>query len=267
MAGDLGGRVAVVMGAGTDGSGISNGQAAALAYAAAGAQVICADRDPEAAERTCTSVRMAGGAAYAYTADVTDEASMERTRTIAEDTYGAVHVLHHNVGIVTLGGPVETSPEAWARTVDANLTGAYLALRVFLPVLEATPRAAAVLVGSISAERWIGVPFASYAATKAGLLGLMRNVALQYANKDVRVNCLMPGLLDTPLVRNQMTAAYGGDVEAMMAKRHAQVPMGFMGTPEDLAHAAVFLASDRARYITGQTLTIDGGLSLALPGT
>lgn len=117
-------------------------------------------------------------------------------------------------------------------------------------------------IASIAADRWLGFPYVGYSATKAAMIGFTQNIAIQYAPLGIRANCVSPGFMNTPMVSSSLTAAYGGETEAMLEKRHAQCPMGFMGDAWDVASAALFLASDSARYITGVNLVVDGGLTL-----
>ena len=174
-----------------------------------------------------------------------------------------IDILHNNVGIVELGGPVEQSEEDWRRAMDANLTSVFLTCKHVLPVMERQGGGAIVNIGSIAGNRWLGVPYIVYSTTKGAIVPFTRSVALQYAAKGIRANTILPGLMNTPMVREGLTGAYGkpGDVEAMIRARDAQCPMGRMGDAWDVAHAALFLASDEARYITGTELVVDGGLT------
>jgi len=182
------------------------------------------------------------------------------------EAHGRVNILHNNVGIATVGGPTDVAPEDWQRTLDINLTGAFLTCRAFLPLLEESGHGSVINVSSVASQVFLGFAYSPYAASKAALEALTRDIALTYATRNVRANCILPGLMDTPMVRGQLTEAYGGDEEAMLARRNGQVPMERMGDAWDVAHAAVFLASDEARYITGQSLVVDGGLSLTIRG-
>lgn len=265
--GRLVGRTALVIGAGSSGPGWGNGKAAAVLFAREGARVIAVDRALGAAEETAAIIQAEGGTAIAVAADVTDTDSLTAVRDRADRDGWAIDLLHNNVGIATVGGPAELAETDWERTLSINLGGVYRAAHVFLDRLEASGRGAIVTVGSIAGNQWLGFGYAAYAASKAGLVGLTRNMAIEYARRGVRANLISPGLMDTPMVRGQLTGAYGGDEAAMLARRHAQVPMGRMGDAWDVAMAAVFLASEEARYITGQELVVDGGVSLAIPGS
>ena len=262
MAGRLEDRSAIVVGAGSVGPGWGNGKATAVTFARAGARVLCVDINRAAAEETAAIIAGEGGRAEAHRADVTDRAQVEALVARAVDLWGGVDVLHNNVGIVEVGGPVETEEAGWDRVMAVNLKSMYLTCKAALPVMEAAGKGAIVNIGSISAIRWLGVPYISYATSKAAILGFTRAIALQYAAKGIRANVILPGLMDTPMIVEPLKGAYaGGDVEEMRALRHAQCPMGRMGDAWDVANAALFLASDEARYITAAELVVDGGLT------
>ena len=262
MAGRLEDRTAIVVGAGSVGPGWGNGKATAVTFAREGARVLCVDINQAAAEETATIIAGEGGTAGAHRADATDPAQVEGLVARAVDLWGGVDVLHNNVGIVETGGPVETEEAGWDRVMAVNLKSMYLTCKAALPVMEAAGRGAIVNISSISAIRWLGVPYISYAASKAAILGFTRAIALQYAAKGIRANVILPGLMDTPMIVEPLSQAYaGGDVEEMRALRHAQCPMGHMGDAWDVAKAALFLASDEARYITAAELVVDGGLT------
>ncbi|EJN08913.1 SDR family NAD(P)-dependent oxidoreductase [Herbaspirillum sp. YR522] len=255
-------KVIIVTGAGSVGEGWGNGKAAAALYAREGGKVLAVDRSIEAAQQTCDIIRAEGGICEVLAADVSSSADVKAIAEAAMDHFGQVDVLHNNVGIAETGGPVETSEESWNRLVAVNQTSLFLTHKHVLPIMEQQRRGAIVNISSLAALRWIGFPYLGYTATKAAILAFTKNVAMQYAPLGIRANCVLPGLMDTPMIREPLKAAYGGDVEQMRAKRHAQCPMGFMGDAWDVAHASLFLASDHARYITGLDLIVDGGLSL-----
>ena len=259
-AGRLDGRVALVMGAGCSGPGWGNGNAAAAAYAQAGATVVAVDCDLAAAEATRALILAEGGACTAWAADVTSSASVEAAVAEAVRRHGRLDILHNNVGHAGMGGPAELAESEWDRILDLNLKGVFLACRHALPVMLAQGRGAIVNVSSIAAVRWTGYPYAAYAAAKAGVNQLTVATALQYAGQGIRANAVMPGAMNTPLIHREIAGQYAS-AEDMVRQRDAACPMGRMGTGWDVAHAAVFLASDAAAYITGVCLPVDGGLS------
>ncbi|MEQ1940437.1 SDR family NAD(P)-dependent oxidoreductase [Mesorhizobium sp. CN5-321] len=261
MPGRMQDKVVLVIGGGAPPEGLNNGKAAALLYAREGAAVVVADRDLAAAERTRSEVLAQGGDCLALTADVTNSASLERTVAATLDAHGRIDVLHNNVGVAATGGPVETSEEQWNRIVAINQTGVFLACKHVLPVMVEQGSGAIINISSAAALRWIGFPYAAYTASKAAVLALTQNIALQYAGRGIRANCVLPGLMDTPMIREPLAASYGADIETMITKRNAQSPTGSMGDAWDTAYAALFLASDEARYVNGTHIVVDGGLT------
>jgi NAD(P)-dependent dehydrogenase (short-subunit alcohol dehydrogenase family) len=268
MAGRLDGKVALVTGAGSSGPGWGNGKAAAALFAREGARVLCVDHRAEAAAETAAIIAAEGGAALAHAADVTDSAQVEAAVAACVARWGRLDVLHNNVGILALGGPEELDEAEWDRVLRVNLTSMYLTCRHALPVFCAQfareGRGGAIVnIASIAGIRWTGVPYVAYSTTKGAVIPFTRSVALQYAARGVRANCILPGLMNTPMIVEPLKQAYGdGDVARMVAVRDAQCPTGRMGDAWDVAHAALFLASDEARYITGVALPVDGGITL-----
>jgi len=262
MAERLKDRVALVIGAGSSGPGWGNGKAAAVLYAREGARVFCIDRNLAAAEETAGIVAEEGGSAAAHQADVakSDEVAALVARCL--DLYERIDVLHNNVGILEVGGPVETSEESWDRVMAVNLKSMFLTCKHVLPAMVAQGRGVIVNIASIAGIRWLGVPYISYSASKGAVVPFTRSIALEYAGKGIRANSVLPGLMNTPMIVEPLKDAYaGGDVEQMLEIRAAQCPMGRMGDAWDVAHAALFLASDEAKYITGTELVVDGGIT------
>ncbi|WP_102225278.1 SDR family NAD(P)-dependent oxidoreductase [Acidimangrovimonas sediminis] len=259
--GRVAGKAILMLGGGAPAEGLNNGKAAALLYAREGARLAIADRDLAAAERTCAALGDEGFAATAVEADVTDSDSLARACAETRAQLGRIDILHNNVGIAATGGPVETSEDSWNRVIAVNQTGVFLACKHAIPYMLQGGGGAIVNISSAAALRWIGFPYAAYTASKAAVLALTQNVALQYAGQGIRANCVLPGLMDTPMIREPLAASYGADVETMLAKRNAQSPTGKMGDAWDTAYAALFLASDEARYVNGTQIIVDGGLT------
>jgi NAD(P)-dependent dehydrogenase (short-subunit alcohol dehydrogenase family) len=255
-------KVALVVGAGSVGPGWGNGKAASVLYAREGAKVFAADINLAAADETRGLIEDEGGRCIAHRTNVADEADVRDMVAACIDAYGRIDILHNNVGIVEVGGAADVSVEAWDRVMAINLRGMFLACRFTLPHMVEHGGGAIVNVSSIAGVRWSGVPYITYSTSKGAILPLTRSIALEYAARNVRANAILPGLMDTPMIQEPLKDAYAdGDVEEMLRIRHAQCPMGRMGDAWDVAYAALFLASDEARYITGTELVVDGGLS------
>ena len=265
MTGRLEGKVALVVGAGSIGPGWGNGKAASVLFAREGARVFCADINREAADETVRIVREENGAAEAFHADVRKGEDIESMVAACLNTYGRIDILNYNVGLAEVGGVVELPEEDWDRVFDINLKGAFLSMKHVIPVMQKNGGGSIVNISSIAAIRYTGVPYATYYATKASLNHLTRTTAVQYAPDRIRVNAILPGLMKTPMVEQSVGLAKeyaGGDVEKMWAARNAQCPMGEMGDAWDVAYAALYLASDEAKYVTGIELVVDGGITL-----
>lgn len=261
----LKGKVAVVFGAGGPPGEWSNGKAAAAAYAREGAVVVAIDRLSDAAEDAVRVIENEGGHAIALTADVTNTEQVEAAVKAAVERCGRIDILHNNVGMVQPGGPLETDDAALQRSMDINVGSMHRAVRAALPHFLARRSGAIVNISSLSAIRWAGYSYFAYYASKAALNQATVAIALQYADQGIRANVIMPGVIDTPLVYKQISSQYK-TVDEMRAARSRAVPMKVTGSPWDVANAAVFLASDEARFITGVCLPVDGGHSCALPG-
>lgn len=255
-------RVVMIIGAGSIDTGWGNGKAAAVQAAREGARVFAVDINGDAARETVDIIRGEGLEATAYQADATDSNAVKTMVDACVRTYGGVDVMHNNIGIVELGGPVELEEGAWQRALDINLTSPFLTCKHVLPVMERQGRGVILVTGSIAGIRYTGVPYVSYSATKAAVAQLCQSVALQYASRGIRANCILPGLMDTPMIYQGLNEGYSASSQQeMVDKRNAQCPTGSMGDAWDVAHAMVFLASDEAKYITGQNLVVDGGLT------
>ena len=262
MTGRLEDKVVLVMGAGSIGEGWGNGKAAAVLFAREGASVFAVDANIAAAEETSAIIAGEGGACRTHAADATDSGQVRATVEACLAAFGRIDVLHNNVGGSEPGGPVEMSEPAWNANMDMNLKSVFLTCKHALPAMERAGRGAIVNIASVAGLRWLDRPMVAYQASKAGLIQFTRSVALQYAAHGIRANCVVPGLMNTPLVTARIADQYGGgDAERTIAARHAQCPMGHMGDAWDVAHAALFLASDEAKYVTATEIVVDGGLT------
>ncbi len=253
-------RVALVFGAGSVGPGWGNGKASAVAYARAGAKVVCVDINRSAAEETVGIIRGEGGTAEALACDVTKLLEVEDVVARTGALFGPVDILHNNVGHAKMGGPPDLSEEEWRREMDLNVTGMFLACKVVIPTMQARGRGVITNISSSAGIRYVGYPYTSYYAAKGAVNQFTVGVALQYARDGIRCNAILPGLMDTPLIYQQISVQYASPDE-MVKARHEATPMGRMGTGWDVANAAVFLASDEASYINAVCLPVDGGFT------
>ena len=252
-------KVAIVTGAGSVGPGWGNGRATAVRFAEEGARVFAVDRD---AEKLRETVEKAPGI-VTYVCDVTDGGAVQKMVLMCLDRFGRIDILVNNVGGSAPGGPVEMSEEVWDAQVDLNLKSVFLGCKHVLPVMERQGGGAIVNLGSTSGLSWGGNAHVAYATAKAGILQFSRVVAMQYAARGIRVNTVVPGQLHTPMVEARLAKQRtGGDVEKLLQERIQRIPLGFAGDGRDTANAALFLASDEARFITGTEIIVDGGMSV-----
>ncbi|MBV7481363.1 SDR family NAD(P)-dependent oxidoreductase [Bordetella sp. BOR01] len=262
MTGRLQGKVAIVTGAGSVGPGWGNGRAIAYRFAQEGARVFAVDMNADAMDETVARVHEVGGEIATWQADVTSSDAVRELVGACTDTWGRVDILVNNVGGSRKGGPVNLDEQAWDKQIDFNLKSVYLGCRHVLPLMERQGGGAIVNIASTSGTRWTGSAQVGYASAKAGVIQLSRVVALEYAKKNIRCNTVVPGQMHTPMVEVRLAGQRaGGDVEQLLAQRQARIPLPFMGDGLDTANAALFLASDEARFITATEIVVDGGMS------
>lgn len=258
MADRLKDKVAIVFGAGSAGPGWGNGKATAVAFAREGAKVMCVDLVPAAAEETASIIVSEGNVAEAIAADVTKLDSIEAAVARTIERFGRIDILHNNVGLTHMDGPVELDEARFQAAVDINIGSVYRTSKCVIPHMLRQGGGAIVNISSLAAIRWTGYPYFAYYATKAAVNHATVAIAMQYAKSGIRANCIMPGLIHTPLIYKQIAGQYGS-AEEMIEARNKLCPMGHMGEAWDIANAAVFLASDEAKFITGVCLPVDGG--------
>jgi NAD(P)-dependent dehydrogenase (short-subunit alcohol dehydrogenase family) len=254
----LAGKVAIVTGAGSRGEGIGNGRATAVLFAREGARVLVVDQSLAAAEATLALIRQEGGEAVVFQADVTRRQDCEAMVAEAVARWGGLHALDNNVGIGSRGTILDVDEAEWDHVMRVNVTGMMLASRAAVPVMARGGGGAIVNISSISALRPRGLT--AYSASKGAVIALTRAMAVDHAPQGIRVNCIAPGPVYTPMV-----SAAGMSPELRERRRLAS-PLGIEGTGWDVAHAAVYLCSDEARYVTGVVLPVDGGVTLTSAG-
>ena len=256
-------KVAIVTGAGSRGPGVGTGKAASILFAREGAKVLLVDQDPAHAEETLTAIREEGGEASVFGADVTSSSDCEAMVAAALERYGALHVLFNNVGIDGPGSVVDVEEEVWDRVLAVNLKGMMLTSKYAVPRMVEAGGGSIINMSSIVGLRAstsvidvksdTGAASTAYAASKGGVISLTTSMAVQHGRENVRVNCIAPGHIYTPMVAGRMT-------EEVRDLRRRAGPLGTEGTAWDVAWAALFLASDESRWITGVVLPVDAGV-------
>ena len=250
----LKGKVAIVTGAASSGVGIGNGKATAILFAREGAKVLLVNRSESHAQELQREIENEGGTCSAVAADIAREDQVRRMVDVAVERYGRLDVLVNNVGIGGPGTAVNVTEQAWNDAMNVNLTGTMWCCRYAIPRMIESGGGSIISVSTVAAVRGMrrgDVGFVAYAASKAGVMGLTLSIAADYATRGVRANCLMVGMVNTPLV-----AKFG---EEAREKRRLAVPMQAEGTGWDVGWAAVYLASDESRWVTGTSIPIDGG--------
>lgn len=258
----LEGKVAVVIGAGqSPGEGFGNGRATAMRFAREGARVLAVDRRIESAEETAALIRAEGFDSIAFAADVTREADTATAMNEAKKRWGALDVLHNNVGVSLAGGDAELlniTEEAFDNIYRINLRGMAFACKHAVNIMREQRAGAIVNIASAAAVE--NYPYVAYKTTKAAVIALTQQLALQHAPFGVRANCILPGLINTPMAVDTRAARFQQSRAQVEAERNAKVPLcNQQGTAWDVANAALFLASDEANFITGAALLVDGG--------
>lgn len=250
----LDGKVAVITGAG---SGI--GRVAAMLFAAEGAKVVVADVVGDHAGSVADEIVAGGGSALAVTVDVSDESQVEAMVAAAVNGFGGLQVLFNNAGIFPDddGGVLDTPPETWQRVMEVNLKGVWLGCRAAVPAMLASGGGSIINVASFVALMGAATAQIAYTASKGGVLAMTRELAVEYARQGIRANSLCPGPIETPLLAELLA-----DPERRQ-RRLVHIPIGRFGRPEEIAKAALFLASDDASFITGSALVVDGGITAA----
>ncbi len=263
MSGRLQGKIAIIAGAGQSaGETIGNGRAMAVLFARHGAQVLCVDRDLASAVETAAMIAEEGGSAAPFQADVSHDAGCAAVIAEARSRWGRIDILVNNVGIGGGGdGPAHRAAEqAFDRILNVNLKSAWMTIKHVIPIMREQGGGSIINISSLASLS--GGNQVAYEVSKAGMNRLTTSVANANASHGVRCNAVLPGLMDTPMAISGIAAAIGSTTSAVREARNARVPLrGKMGTAWDTAHAALFLASDEANFITGVLLPVDGGMA------
>lgn len=264
----LEGKVALITGCGSSGPGWGNGKAMAVLFAREGAKVYGCDIRLSAAQETQVLVEEAHGSMSVVECDVTNAEAVEKLVKDCVETYGDIDILVNNVGTARIGGVVEQSLQDWQLVFDVNVTSMFLTCKHVIPSMLKKGKGSIVNIGSVAGIRDSGVAYISYSASKSAVLGFSRSVALQYAKQGIRSNVVMPGLMNTPMVRQPLISLADGyqtaSLEEMLVKRDQQCPMGHMGEAWDVANTSLWLASDESKYITAVEIVVDGGISACI---
>lgn len=255
----LDGKVAIVTGAGSSGPGVGTGMAASILFAREGARVLLVDQVAQRAEETLSVIKEEGGEASVYEADVTNPEHCRGMVDAGVERYGGLHILFNNVGIRGPGNVVDVTEEDWDRVLDVNLKSMMLASKYAIPKMVQGGGGSIINASSIVGLRaGGGGPSIAYAASKGGVIALTTSMAVEHGRDNIRVNCIAPGHIYTPMVSENMS-------EDMRDLRRRAGPLGTEGTAWDVAWAATFLASDEARWISGVVLPVDAGLLATTP--
>jgi NAD(P)-dependent dehydrogenase (short-subunit alcohol dehydrogenase family) len=263
-------KIAVIVGAGqTPGATIGNGRATALLFAREGAKVWAVDRDRASAAETVAMIEKEGGTATAAAAaDVTDEAAIRTVVGECVARWGRIDILHNNVGLSLAGGDTvieQITPEVFDRVTAINLRGMVITCKHVLPIMKRQKSGVIISISSLAVLE--SYPYVTYKTSKAGVIAMTEQIAYMYAADGIRANVILPGLMNTPMAVEARVRTSGKSREQVIAERDAKVPLGRrMGTAWDVAYAALFLASDEARLITGVSLPVDGGAHVQVGG-
>ena len=256
-------KVALVMGCGAVAAGWGNGRATAVLFARQGAKVFGTDLKLEAAQSTLAIIEGEGGEGFVMQCDATRSDQVAQAVADCVQRFGRIDILVNNVGVSQPGGPVDMDEAVWDSQMQVNLKSAFLGCKHVIPHMQRQGGGSIINISSVAGLRYIGKPQVAYAAAKAALMHFTHTSAVIHAPERIRMNCVVPGLMHTPLFEGLAAKYANGDTEGFAAHRNNQVPMKHMGDGWDTAHATLFLAADESRYVTGTEIVVDGGLVAA----
>jgi NAD(P)-dependent dehydrogenase (short-subunit alcohol dehydrogenase family) len=262
---NLKGKIAVVTGCGSIGSGFGNGRAIATVLARQGATVIGTDINEEAGQNTSEFIKKEGNNCVFFKVNMTEDKEVKKFFDQIKLKKQRLDILVNNVGQSEPGGPVEINTETWQQQFALNLDTSFFCIKYAIPIMEKNNGGSIVNISSVAGIRYVGKPQVAYSASKAALIQMTKTTAVIEAKKNIRLNCVIPGLIHTPLVERLAKKYADGDYESFVNHRHSQVPIGKMGQSWDIANAVLFLASDESKYITGTEIIVDGGLTASTP--
>ena len=262
---NLTGKVAIVCGCGSHGNDFGNGRAIATTLARQGAQVIGIDIDDIAGQNARDFIIKEGNFCEFYKVNMTNENEVKKTFKTFQTQYKSLEILINVVGQSEPGGPTEINTENWEKQFRLNLDTAYYSIKKAIPIMRQNKGGSIVNISSVAGLRYVGKPQVAYSASKSALIQMTKTTAVIEAKNNIRLNCVVPGLMHTPLVDRLAKKYADGDYDGFVNHRNNQVPMGRMGESWDVANAVLFLCSDEAKYITGTEIIVDGGLTASTP--
>ena len=262
---NLEGKTAIVTGCGSEGEGWGNGRAIATLLARQGAKVIGTDLNFKAAKNTQDFILKENNKCEIYEVNMSDEKAVDTFFANLTKGYERVDILVNNVGRSEPGDPENMNYDVWREQFSTNLDTTFFSIKQVIPMMKNNGGGSIVNVSSVAGIRYVGKPQVGYSASKAALMQMTKTTAIIHAENKIRLNCVVPGLMHTPLVERLADKYADGKYEEFVKTRNNQVPMKKMGSSFDVANAVLFLASDEAKYITGTEIIVDGGLTATTP--
>ena len=262
---NLDGKTAIVTGCGSEGEGWGNGRAIATLLARQGAKVIGTDLNYKAAKNTQDFILKENNKCEIHEVNMSNKKDVDSFFKNVTKQHEKINILVNNVGRSEPGDPEVMDYDVWREQFSTNLDTAFFAIKQIIPTMKKSGGGSIVNISSVAGMRYVGKPQVGYSASKAALMQMTKTTAIIHAENKIRLNCVVPGLMHTPLVERLANKYADGKYEEFVKKRNNQVPMKKMGSSFDVANAVLFLASDEAKYITGTEIVVDGGLTATTP--